>query len=101
MGIHAENEIKNKLYFFSLYLISGLIGNFNSLLFNLKIINIRLSGDIIGLYRNFIIYYLLNYRNMSDRKRYCYATMFFFLFINLFSGLAEGGDNIGGFIGGF
>ena len=44
---------------------------------------------------------------MSDRKKYSYGTMFLFLFINLFSGLAEGGENInmashiGGFIGGF
>ena len=44
---------------------------------------------------------------MSERKRYSYGTMFFFLFINLFSGLAEGGEHInmaahmGGFIGGF
>ena len=107
MGFHVENEIKNKLYFFLLYLISGLIGNFNSLLFNLNTISVGASGAIIGLYGNFVIYYLLNYRNMTERKRYSYLTMFFFLFINLFSGLAEGGENInmaahfGGFIGGF
>ena len=107
MGFHVENEIKNKIYFSLLYLISGLIGNFNSLLFNLNNISVGASGAIIGLYGNFIIYYLLNYRNMTERKRYSYLTMFFFLFINLFSGLAEGGENInmaahfGGFIGGF
>ena len=107
MGFHVENEIKNKIYFSLLYLISGLIGNFNSLLFNLNTISVGASGAIIGLYGNFIIYYLLNYRNMTERKRYSYLTMFFFLFINLFSGLAEGGENInmaahfGGFIGGF
>ena len=107
MGFHVENEIKNKLYFFLLYLISGLIGNFNSLLFNLNSLSVGASGAIIGLYGNFVIYFLLNYRNMTERKRYSYLTMFFFLFINLFSGLAEGGENInmaahfGGFIGGF
>ena len=107
MGFHVENEIKNKLYFFLLYLISGLIGDFNSLFFDLNSLSVGASGAIIGLYGNFVIYFLLNYRNMTERKRYSYLTMFFFLFINLFSGLAEGGENInmaahfGGFIGGF
>lgn len=107
MGFHVENEIKNKLYFFLLYLISGLFGDFNSLLFNLNSLSVGASGAIIGLYGNFVIYFLLNYQNMTERKRYSYLTMFFFLFINLFSGFAEGGENInmaahfGGFIGGF
>ena len=107
MGFQVENEIKNKLYYFLLYLISGLIGNFNSLLFNLNSVSVGASGAIIGLCGNFVIYFLLNYRNMSERKRYSYGTMFLFLFINLFSGLMEGGENInmashiGGFLGGF
>ena len=107
MGFQVENEIKNKLYYFLLYLISGLIGDFNSLLFNLNSLSVGASGAIIGLCGNFVIYFLLNYRNMSDRKRYSYGSMFLFLFINLFSGLSEGGENInmaahfGGFIGGF
>lgn len=107
LGFQVENEINNKLYFLALYLISGLIGDFNSLLFNANSISVGASGAIIGLCGNFVIYFLLNYRNMTDRKKYSYGTMFFFLFINLFSGLAEGGENInmashfGGFIGGF
>ena len=107
LGFQVENEIKNKFYFFSLYLISGLIGNFNSLLFNVNSLSVGASGAIIGLCGNFVIYFLINYKRMSDRKKYSYGTMFLFLFINLFSGLAEGGENInmashiGGFIGGF
>lgn len=107
IGFQVENEIKNKLYYFLLYMISGLIGHFNSLLFNVNSISVGASGAIIGLDGYFVIYFLLNYRNMSERKRYSYGTMFFFLFINLFSGLAEGGEHInmaahmGGFIGGF
>ena len=107
LGFQVENEINNKLYFFLLYMISGLIGNFNSLLFNLNSISVGASGAIIGLCGNWVIYFLLNYRNMTERKRYSYGTMFLFLFINLFSGLSEGGENInmashmGGFIGGF
>ena len=50
---------------------------------------------------------MLNYRNMTERKRNTYAILFLFLFINLFSGLSEGQENInmashiGGFLGGF
>ena len=107
LGFQVENEIKNKLYFFLLYLISGLIGHFNSLIFKVDSISVGASGAIIGLCGNFVIYFLLNYKYMSERKRYTYGSMFFFLFINLFSGLSEGGKDInmaahiGGFIGGF
>ena len=107
LGFQVENEIKNKLHFGLLYFISGLAGNFLSLIMNQNTISVGASGAIIGLCGNFVIFFLLNYRNMSERKRYSYGTMFLFLFINLFSGLTEGGENInmashiGGFLGGF
>lgn len=107
LGFHVENEINNKSGYILLYFISGLSGNFLSLLLNQNSISVGASGAIIGLCGNFVIYFLLNYRSMSDRKKYSYGTMFLFLFINLFSGLAEGGENInmashiGGFLGGF
>ena len=107
LGFQVENEIKNKLHFALLYFISGLSGDFLSLMVNQNSISVGASGAIIGLCGNFVIYFLLNYRNMSERKRYSYGTMFLFLFINLFSGLSEGGENInmashiGGFLGGF
>jgi len=106
LGFQVEHEINNKFYFFCLYFISGLAGNFLSLLKNQENISLGASGAIIGLCGNFVIYFLLNYRNMSERKKYSYGTMFAFLFINLFSGLSEGGENInmashiGGFLGG-
>ena len=107
LGFQVENEIKNKLHFTFLYFISGLAGDCLSLIMDQNTISIGASGAIIGLCGNFVIYFLLNYRNMSDRKKYSYGTMFLILFINLFSGLAEGGENInmashmGGFLGGF
>lgn len=107
LGFQVESEINNKLHFGLLYFISGLIGNFMSLIFNQNNISIGASGAIIGLCGNFVIYFLLNYRNMSERKKYSYGSMFLILFINLFSGLMEGGENInmachiGGFLGGF
>ena len=107
LGFQVENEIKNKLHFTFLYIISGLAGDCLSLIKDQKTISIGASGAIIGLCGNFVIYFLLNYRNMSDRKKYSYGSMFLMLFINLFSGLAEGGENInmashiGGFLGGF
>ena len=107
LGYQTENEIDNKNQYLKLYLISGLIGNFMSMLVNQINISAGASGAIIGLCGNFVIYFLLNYRKMSQRKKYSYGTLFLFLFINLFSGLAEGGENInmashiGGFLGGF
>ena len=91
--INNKQNLSWKLYFSSLYLISGLIGNFYSLLFNLNTTSVGDSGAIIGIYGNFLIYFFLNYRNMTERKRYSYLTMFFFLFINLFSDLTERGEN--------
>ena len=107
LGFQTENEINNKFQFLLLYLISGLTGNFMSLLINQINTSVGASGAIIGLCGNFVIYFLLNYRNMSRRKKYSYGILFLFLFINLFSGLSEGGENInmachiGGFLGGF
>ena len=107
LGYQTENEINNINHFTLLYFISGLSGNFMTLLTNQKNISAGASGAIIGLCGNFVIYFLLNYRKMSQRKKYSYGIMFLFLFINLFSGLSEGGENInmashiGGFLGGF
>ena len=107
LGFQVENEIKNKLHYGLLYFVSGLTGDLLSLIHNQNNISLGASGCIIGLCGNFVIYFLLNYRNMSDRKKYTYASMFLMLFINLFSGLSEGGENInmaahmGGFLGGF
>ena len=107
LGFQTENEINNINQYILLYFISGLEGNFLSLLFNQTNISVGASGAIIGLCGNFVIYFLLNYRRMSQRKKYSYGIMFLFLFINLFSGLSEGGETInmashfGGFLGGF
>ena len=107
LGFQVENEIKNKLHYAILYFISGLMGHFSSLIFSSNSLSVGASGAIIGLCGNFVIYFLLNYKRMSERKKYSYGIMFLILFINLFSGLAEGGENInmaahiGGFLGGF
>ena len=107
LGFRVENEINNKWYYFLLYMISGLIGHFNTLIFKVDSSSVGASGAIIGLYGTWVIYFMLNYRNMTERKRNTYAILFLFLFINLFSGLSEGQENInmashiGGFIGGF
>jgi len=107
LGFQTENEINNIRQYLMLYIISGLAGNFLSMLINQINISVGASGAIIGLCGNFVIYFLLNYRKMSQRKKYSYGILFLFLFINLFSGLSEGGENInmashvGGFLGGF
>ena len=107
LGFQTENEINNINQYLMLYILSGLAGNFLSMLINQINISVGASGAIIGLCGNFVIYFLLNYRKMSQRKKYSYGILFLFLFINLFSGLSEGGENInmashiGGFLGGF
>lgn len=107
LGFQTENEMNNKIKYIFLYMISGLSGNFLSILFNQTSISVGASGAIIGLCGNFVIYFLLNYKKMSQRKKYSYGILFLFLFINLFSGLSEGGESInmashiGGFLGGF
>ena len=104
LGYHIENEINNKLKFILLYFISGLSGNFLSLLFDQKNISVGASGAIIGLCGYFVIYFILNYKNMSKAKKISYAIIFIFLFINLFSGFFEVGINMachfGGLLGG-
>ena len=107
LGYQTEHEVNNKIQYLLLYLISGLEGNFMSIAFNQLSISVGASGAIIGLCGNFVIFFLLNYRNMSQRRKYSFGFMFLILFMNLFSGLAEGGENInmashiGGFLGGF
>lgn len=107
MGFHTENEVGNKVNYALLYFISGIIGNLNSLIFKQDSISVGASGAIIGLCGNFVIYFFLNYSNMSHRKKLSYGTMFLILFMNLFSGLGQGGEHIdmashiGGFLGGF
>lgn len=106
LGFHVENDINNKINYFLLYGISGIIGNFSSILIDQKSVSIGASGAVIGLCGNFVVYFILNYKNMSDRKKYSYGFMFLVLFMNLFSGLSEGGESInmyshiGGFLGG-
>ena len=107
LGYQTENELKDKIQYLLLYIISGLEGNFMSILFNQLSLSVGASGAIIGLCGNFVIFFLVNYRQMSQRRRYSFGIMFLILFANLFSGLAEGGENInmaahiGGFLGGF
>ena len=107
LGYQTENEINNITQYTILYFISGLAGNFMTILTNQINVSVGASGAIIGLCGNFVIYFLLNYRKMSQRKKYSYGIMFLFLFLNLFSGLSEGGESInmashiGGFLGGF
>ena len=107
LGYQTEHEVNNKIQYLLLYLISGIEGDFMSFLFNHISVSVGASGAIIGLCGNFVIFFLLNYRNMSKRRQYSFAIMFLILFANLFSGLSEGGENInmashvGGFLGGF
>ena len=104
LGYQVEYEIKNRLIFGLLYLISGLEGNFLSLVFDKNNISVGASGAIIGLSGYYVIYFVLNYKTMNKARKIAYGILFVIIFINLFSGLAEGSINmachIGGFLGG-
>ena len=104
LGYQVEYDIENILIYGLLYFVSGLEGNFLSLVFDQNNISVGASGAILGLSGYFVIYFILNYKTMSTGKKIAYIIMFVIIFINLFSGLTEGSINmachIGGFLGG-
>lgn len=104
LGYQVEYDIGNKILFGLLYLISGLEGGFLSLMFSQNNISVGASGAILGLGGYYVIYFVLNYRDMDNTKKIAFGILFVIIIINLFSGLAEGSINmachIGGFIGG-
>lgn len=104
VGYQVEHDIKSKILFSLLYLISGLEGGFLSLMFDQKNISVGASGAILGLSGYFVIYFILNYKTMNRVKKISFGIIFVIIVINLFSGLTEGSINmachIGGFLGG-
>ncbi len=106
VGFYIEFQIQNKLYYILLYVISGVIGNLTSLLFENNNVSVGASGAIIGLCGYFVTFFILNFDKMGPNQKFCYGIFFLIIFLNLFSGVSEGGNNvdmfshIGGFLGG-
>ena len=106
IGFYVEYDLKNITNYLLLFLISGIIGNFCSLLFSYQNISMGASGAILGLCGYFAIYFILNWNNMNYNQKCCSLIFFILIFMNLFSGVSVGSNavdihsHIGGFLGG-
>jgi rhomboid protease GluP len=106
IGFYAEYELQNSTNYLLLFFISGIIGNFFSLLFSFKNISVGSSGAILGLCAYYLLYFILNWNNISKSMKCCTIIFFSIIFFNLFSGVTEGSkivdiySHIGGFLGG-
>jgi membrane associated rhomboid family serine protease len=60
IGCYVEFELKNIYNFLLLFLISGIIGTFSSLLFSYKNISMGSSGAILGLCGYYILNFIFN-----------------------------------------
>ena len=106
IGFYAEYELQNSTNYLLLFFISGVIGNFVSLLLSFKNISVGSSGAILGLCAYYLLYFILNWNNISNSMKFCTIIFFSIIFFNLFSGVTEGSkivdiySHIGGFLGG-
>jgi len=106
IGFYAEYELQNSNNYLLLFFISGVIGNFVSLLFSFRNISVGSSGAILGLCAYYLLYFIINWNNISRGMKVCAIIFFTIIFFNLLSGISEGSKNvdifshIGGFLGG-
>ena len=106
IGFYVEYDLKNITNYILLFLLSGIIGNFCSLLFSYQNISMGASGAILGLCGYFVIYFILNWDNMNYNQKCCTLIFFIIIFMNLISGVSVGSStvdihsHIGGFLGG-
>ena len=106
IGFYVEYDLKNITNYLLLFLCSGIIGNFCSLLFSYQDISMGASGAILGLCGYFALYFILNWNNMNYNQKCCSLIFFIIIFMNLISGVSVGSSNvdihshIGGFLGG-
>ena len=106
IGFYVEYDLKNITNYLLLFFLSGIIGNFCSLLFSYQNISMGASGAILGLCGYFSLYFILNWNNMNYNQKCCSLIFFIIIFMNLFSGVSVGTgsvdihSHIGGFLGG-
>ena len=105
IGFYVEYDLKNITNYLLLFLLSGIMGNFCSLLFSYQNISMGASGAILGLCGYFSLYFILNWNNMNYNQKCC-SLIFFIIFMNLISGVSVGNgsvdvhSHIGGLLGG-
>ena len=105
IGFPVEYDLKNTTNYLLLFIISGIIGNFCSLLFSYENLSMGSSGAILGLCGYYVLYFILNWEQMHYNQKCCSMIFFIIIFLNLTSGMSEGGNvdihsHIGGFVAG-
>lgn len=105
IGFPVEYDLKNNKNYLALFIISGIIGNFSSLLFSYENLSMGASGAILGLCGYYVLYFILNWDQMNYNQKCCSIIFFVIIFLNLSSGVSEGGNvdmhsHIGGFLAG-
>ena len=106
IGFYVEYDLKNITNYLLLFLLSGIMGNFCSLLFSYQNISMGASGAILGLCGYFSLYFILNWNNMNYNQKCCSLIFFIIIFMNLISGVSVGNgsvdvhSHIGGLLGG-
>ena len=105
VGFYVEYELRNMTNYLILFLVSGIMGNFCSLLFSHNNISVGISGAVLGICAYYVWSFAINYERMDRNQQCCFLMFFFIIFLNLFSGFSESGNvdmysHIGGFIGG-
>ena len=106
IGFYVEYELKDIYNYLYLFLISGIIGNFSSLLFSYENLSMGASGAILGLCGYYVLFFIFNWNNINNNMKCCAIIFFVVIFLNLFSGVSEGSNtvdvhsHIGGFLGG-
>ena len=106
IGFYVEYELKDIYNYLYLFLISGIIGNFSSLLFSYENLSMGASGAILGLCGYYVLFFIFNWNNINNNMKCCAIIFFVVIFLNLFSGVSEGSravdvhSHIGGFLGG-
>ena len=106
IGFPVEYDLKNRTNYLLLFFISGIIGNFCSLLFTYDNITMGASGAILGFCGYYVLFFILNWDQMNYSQKCCSMIFFIIIFLNLTSGLTEGSSrvdyhsHIGGFIAG-
>lgn len=106
IGFYVEYDLKNITNYLLLFLLSGIMGNFCSLLFSYQNISMGASGAILGLCGYFSLYFILNWDNMNYNQKCCSLIFFILIFMNLISGVSVGNgsvdvhSHIGGLLGG-
>ena len=106
IGFPVEFDLKNITNYLLLFFISGIIGNFCSLLFSYENLSMGASGAILGLCGYYVLYFILNWDQMNYNQKCCSMLFFIIIFLNLTSGVSEGSNkvdmhsHIGGFLAG-